>query len=983
MLKRIYISFCLLNLVYWKSYDFASLPRWVHRVASCPDPNNISQWEEASHRLNCYHDLTSADPYEQAAVYHCLPSSFLNETVEFCGKNVPIVPGNCPVYNYQFGENIAASYYNCSAFMSGCPSRMFHSKNVFQYPKCLKINRKEKCFEAHVNCTRSSSNESLEIITEIVPVEQTKMTERVEYNNGVSIMLLTLGMIITLILIVVGGCVLYKQKQRLRKYFIHLAKVCTPDLDLESSLVDPNEISELELLELRNKAENKPENSDSEDSGYEQPGQNAEEKKTLLDNMCQTAATWNFNVFLEQLSANMSHQIFESIKRRLKDRKENSQDDLEAIEDKENLLNYLDKIYGLSQNVVLLQGLFLACKAPNLYDICLKYTKTSGKEMMFFEKRILEKDHTKTVFIINCPKLSSYKRHELEKLRSILASILQAQYDDILVCGVKEGCVIVTFMIRNCLIQKLKAIYLSEKQNMTCQWMLKLTLKFKIMKIIIQDDVLYMSDLLSPVEGLIAEAGLCQNSPDLEFYPDEIETKLLDSIEHHNTENVNQECPSEEALEVDQEQESLKLKDILQKSLCSMTDDTLMFIKEKLQDFMDGKSVRKMDRSAVLNEMTDMLKLQYNMDYLERILDKCGEDSLLDKIKKITSGNIFQLKTFQATVAPGPKYQTLEFHVTVPEFDTYSTEIKNLKCWVAESIGVHPGKILMTALENKPIVVTYMLKKKHSGAFLKYVETDDGQIAASRNRVDKISHNGKVLSIAKALNGTNFIHVRLRYEKSQHKGFRNGIRNATSLIGRTLGIKMEGREVFLRTVESKNSNYDNKGESQMFIENNRSSLLKNLEIGVLLSNHEITSLLGEETISKIKDFDNRRDKIAHFLKMCEKLPNTQFEQMVLPHLRESISSPKTFSTSPGYNTLRTWLIENRETILEEMDADIIEATVNNMEDVPDEVKESWSDGSKSRKERSKIFLDFVLEKDEYLKALKKTTEENGILCVNQ
>lgn len=79
----------------------------------------------------------------------------------------------------------------------------------------------------------------------------------------------------------------------------------------------------------------------------------------------------------------------------------------------------------------------------------------------------------------------------------MLASILQANYDDILVSGVKEGCVIVTFMIRNCLIPKLKAIYLSEKQNMTCQWMLKLPLKFKIMKIIIQDDVLYMSGNVS------------------------------------------------------------------------------------------------------------------------------------------------------------------------------------------------------------------------------------------------------------------------------------------------------------------------------------------------------------------------------------------------------------------------------------------------------------------------------------------------------
>ena len=87
----------------------------------------------------------------------------------------------------------------------------------------------------------------------------------------------------------------------------------------------------------------------------------------------------------------------------------------------------------------------------------------------------------------------------------------------------------------------------------------------------------------------------------------------------------------------------------------------------------------------------------------------------------------------------------------------------------------------------------------------------------------------------------------------------------------------------------------------MFIENNRSSLLKNLEISVLLSNHEIVSLFGEETISKMKGSDNRREKIAHFLKMCEKLPNTQFEQMVLPHLRESISSPKTFSSSLEYS----------------------------------------------------------------------------------
>lgn len=69
------------------------MPIWVYRVNSCPDPGDLSQWVEASKKLNCYHNLTSSDPSKQAMVYHCLPSSFLNETVEFCGTSVPIPPG--------------------------------------------------------------------------------------------------------------------------------------------------------------------------------------------------------------------------------------------------------------------------------------------------------------------------------------------------------------------------------------------------------------------------------------------------------------------------------------------------------------------------------------------------------------------------------------------------------------------------------------------------------------------------------------------------------------------------------------------------------------------------------------------------------------------------------------------------------------------------------------------------------------------------
>lgn len=91
--------------------------------------------------------------------------------------------------------------------------------------------------------------------------------------------------------------------------------------------------------------------------------------------------------------------------------------------------------------------------------------------------------------------MPDYTRTELEKLRVMLATLLHAHYDDILVSGVKNGCVIVTFMLRNCLVPTLKTLYMSEKISMTCQWMLKLSLKYKVMKVMIKDEVIYMSGM--------------------------------------------------------------------------------------------------------------------------------------------------------------------------------------------------------------------------------------------------------------------------------------------------------------------------------------------------------------------------------------------------------------------------------------------------------------------------------------------------------
>lgn len=102
-------------------------------------------------------------------------------------------------------------------------------------------------------------------------------------------------------------------------------------------------------------------------------------------------------------------------------------------------------------------------------------------------------DHTRTICVLNCPDVWSYSKRELNKLKAMLVKITHAQFDDILVSGVKSGCVIVTFKIRNCLIPTLRALYTPHK--MAYQWMLKLPLKHKILKVMIEDEVIYMSGM--------------------------------------------------------------------------------------------------------------------------------------------------------------------------------------------------------------------------------------------------------------------------------------------------------------------------------------------------------------------------------------------------------------------------------------------------------------------------------------------------------
>lgn len=69
--------------------------------------------------------------------------------------------------------------------------------------------------------------------------------------------------------------------------------------------------------------------------------------------------------------------------------------------------------------------------------------------------------------------------------------------------------------------------------------------------------------------------------------------------------------------------------------------------------------------------------------------------------------------------------------------------------------------------------------------------------------------------------------------------------------------------------------------------------------------------------------------------------------------------------------------KHQEALLDEIGTELIKTTINRMENVPNEVYTSLMDQSKGRKERAKIFLEFVLIKDKYVLAPKKTCKKTG------
>ena len=112
------------------------------------------------------------------------------------------------------------------------------------------------------------------------------------------------------------------------------------------------------------------------------------------------------------------------------------------------------------------------------------------KNIFFFNFPAFISGYTKVQYFINVPNDSDYQKSDLENLRKTLVILLSANFNDVIVCGVKDGSVIVIFMISDYLIPRLMALFKSEEKILQI-------LKENIFKIMIQDDVVFSKGIFS------------------------------------------------------------------------------------------------------------------------------------------------------------------------------------------------------------------------------------------------------------------------------------------------------------------------------------------------------------------------------------------------------------------------------------------------------------------------------------------------------
>lgn len=112
-------------------------------------PENKTEVHEASKRIGC-----GVDDYGNIQ-YMCMPNMEKSSLVEFCFNDAMGIEekGNCLE-----NSNGEINRYNCSSFTSGCPNTTFYKYNLYEYPACLEINTKNRCYVMDPSCPSQVPN---------------------------------------------------------------------------------------------------------------------------------------------------------------------------------------------------------------------------------------------------------------------------------------------------------------------------------------------------------------------------------------------------------------------------------------------------------------------------------------------------------------------------------------------------------------------------------------------------------------------------------------------------------------------------------------------------------------------------------------------------------------------------------------------------------------------------------------------------------
>ncbi|XP_062607057.1 uncharacterized protein LOC134268830, partial [Saccostrea cucullata] len=117
----------------------------VYPVDKCP--MNKSEFNLASERRKC----------STGTRFLCAPNRYLSSLIEFCTdiKKSRFQEGNC----VRLEGSGYLNHYNCEErFLYGCPNVSYIDEEIYNYPECLIINKKEHCFSAEKQCPDSTTN---------------------------------------------------------------------------------------------------------------------------------------------------------------------------------------------------------------------------------------------------------------------------------------------------------------------------------------------------------------------------------------------------------------------------------------------------------------------------------------------------------------------------------------------------------------------------------------------------------------------------------------------------------------------------------------------------------------------------------------------------------------------------------------------------------------------------------------------------------